>query len=73
MSRRFLKSENNRLLFHWVDLNEDIEFEDDECGKDGVRKFDLLYSYPLESLRKHIETTISEVFEDNFAKIVIKE
>ena len=42
--RNFSGEEKVDILFHWVELNEEIEFEDEK------RQFDLMYSYPPRSL-----------------------
>lgn len=39
VSRNFLKEEKMELLYNWVELNDEIEFEEE-------REFDLFYSYP---------------------------
>lgn len=44
MTRNFDRAERLELLYNWVELNEEIEFE-------GDRNFDLYYSYPPESLK----------------------
>lgn len=38
--RNFDANEKLELVFHWVELNEEIEFEDEK------RHFEIMYSYP---------------------------
>ena len=42
--RNFPKDEHLELVYHWVETNDDIQFEDDS------RRFELLAGYPPQPL-----------------------
>ena len=47
------------LVFQWVELNDDIEFEDEK------REFEIMYNYPPEPLSEKKNKPLSEIFEGN--------
>lgn len=65
--RNFPKHEQLELVYHWVETNDEIEFEDD------ARHFELLAGYPPQPLTDRKLERIASVFEDDRELIVIKE
>lgn len=65
--RNFPREETLELVYQWVELNDDIEFEGEE------RQFELMYSYPPESLAPRRGEELRRVFESEQEKVMIRE
>lgn len=56
------------LLYHWVETNDEIEFEDNK-----KREFELLYGFPPSSLSSRRDSKLKNIFESDQEKILIRE
>lgn len=65
--RNFAADEKLELIYHWVEVNEEIEFEDPR------RQFEIMYSYPPEPLSARKDQLLSRVFDSPQEKVVIRE
>lgn len=67
-TRSFNSEQNMDLLYHWVETNEEIEFEDNK-----KREFELLYGFPPSSLSSRRDSKLKNIFESDQEKILIRE
>lgn len=69
ISRNFERGEKLELVYHWVETNEDIEFEDE------ARQFELLHMHgcppvPIGGARDKL---LRDLFQEEIEQLVIKE
>jgi hypothetical protein len=58
--RNFSSDEKLDVVYHWVELNENIVFEDEQN-----RKFEIMHSYPPILLSDRREDTLKEIFDSS--------
>jgi hypothetical protein len=64
--RSFSAEEKVELLFDWVELNDEVVFEDPS------RKFELMYSYPPKPLSPYKHQLLSQTFDTSHEKLLIR-
>lgn len=66
--RNFDSTEKLDLIYHWVETNEEIQFEDNIA-----RNFELMHGYPPTSLANRKDDKLKDIFDSDLEKIMIKE